>query len=525
MSRAQGLGEEKRLSPERLALGRIAQRSEIGKQERARKIFASLQEPQGAKEDERFFAARRKVGDAVNRAIDAAIAEASQALGEPVAIPYVEGLLERRMAEVEAAIAQLRAVAVGNAVAKPLKRKSPPSPSPGQHSKRPYGAQSELARLKRLWHSTLEPAERKLVTKKLRQLGYEPDSKARKKQALFIKPPSPRSSSPPPPPPPPPPSRKSPSPPRPPPKRKSPSPPRPPPKRKSPPRLLPPSPPASAALVAIEKPRSPSRSFSEQKGKGAAGQNASAKPVVLLFLAHAGVAQPTAWQKWKSGAPPGKILFVVHANAKTYEKDEFARKYGILEAKDRVAITKWCDKSLVFAQQAGIRYILKHWPDMAMIYLVSGDSVPIREAAELIALEEQSRLCGVRRPPSNAWKLTRTEWKCLGPTTSAKGVDVGRDMTDRDLYQHEQWLSLDKSDAQAIARFDFKRFDTLDEYFGSKQFHMRTPEREKFRGTHSEEGYEKHACPDEYYFGTALKASAWTGGKRAFDASFSSEPH
>jgi hypothetical protein len=122
----------------------------------------------------------------------------------------------------------------------------------------------------------------------------------------------------------------------------------------------------------------------------------------------------------------------------------------------------------------------------------------------LLKLPETSRICG-RRRESDAWKLTQTEWTCLYPSTKGKtdAEDIGRS----DFYDHEQWLSLNHPNAKAIAAFNFHRFDRLDQYYGSKQFHMRTPERQRLKSNASKEGYEKHVCADEYYFGTALRAA------------------
>jgi hypothetical protein len=101
---------------------------------------------------------------------------------------------------------------------------------------------------------------------------------------------------------------------------------------------------------------------------------------VVLFLAHAGVAQGRLWEEWRR--PVGsRIAFVVHTGGQEVKGDDFVRDhFAPLYIK-----SGWGDMNSVLAYQEGLRYSIEKYPSLKMIHFVSGTDIPLCSAEHLLA--------------------------------------------------------------------------------------------------------------------------------------------
>lgn len=148
------------------------------------------------------------------------------------------------------------------------------------------------------------------------------------------------------------------------------------------------------------------------------------RQIALLFLAHNGIAQPDVWLEQREELKDGdkKILFFALTPPSKREEGWTAINLGP---------TKWCDASLVFALQDGIRYILKHDPEeqIRCIYFLPGQDLPLVSAASLYATDDGDKFC-------------------FGPKLQVGKFDWVKELS--------PWGAYSRKDAQIIANAEFK---------------------------------------------------------------------
>jgi hypothetical protein len=198
------------------------------------------------------------------------------------------------------------------------------------------------------------------------------------------------------------------------------------------------------------------------------------KPIAVLFLAHAGVAQGPLWEAWRQSDTrfAKHVHFYVHTGGNDVMNDPFVTAHRIHGADQP---TRWGDHSLVLAYQEGLRHILQDRIDITMIHFVSGADIPLQS---------------LRR----VFEEAKTRFRCVEdqkffrrPKTPTKnGVEP------KTYTAHQQWHCILRDHAALIADFDFADFATWDRHFRAegKVYELRG-------GT--------TAVPDEYYVGTALR--------------------
>lgn len=153
--------------------------------------------------------------------------------------------------------------------------------------------------------------------------------------------------------------------------------------------------------------------------------------IIIFFLAHDGVTQPELWEEWRSaGDNEDEIGFAVFADARVASGAHFVRKYD-LGLRMR---TGWGQKSTVLAIQASLRRILLACPSAKMVYIVSGDSIPIASSDDVINAPEKSIM------PDNHRIARRDRLDAhLAPT-----------FNDGDWFQTDANIGLVRADAQTI---------------------------------------------------------------------------
>lgn len=115
----------------------------------------------------------------------------------------------------------------------------------------------------------------------------------------------------------------------------------------------------------------------------------SKRPIALLFLAHSGVTQGPAWEKWRTASKYDFLIhFYVHANEQVRYGKDFVEKYRV----PFTVKTEWYDLSLVTAYIKSAKHIVSSMPSIEIVYLVSGSDVPLRCADELFEFDRHSRI-------------------------------------------------------------------------------------------------------------------------------------
>jgi hypothetical protein len=128
----------------------------------------------------------------------------------------------------------------------------------------------------------------------------------------------------------------------------------------------PPAPPASASSSALKP------------GKRRKGG--------ILFFAHAGVANPELWRTWRGEEFKDSIVFFVFcpntrtAHYKDAFQDAFNNEFNL--GLKRV-YTKWGDRSLVTVAVTSFVECFSRDPDIEVVYMVCGTSVPLQNPSFL----------------------------------------------------------------------------------------------------------------------------------------------
>lgn len=96
---------------------------------------------------------------------------------------------------------------------------------------------------------------------------------------------------------------------------------------------------------------------------------------VVFFMAHAGITQVLSWIQWRLSLPvPEHVAFRVFCPPSfVMPEPHFKRLPYYYE-------THWGSPSIIYAQMDGYAHILKEFPSVDMVFLVSGSCVPIASA-------------------------------------------------------------------------------------------------------------------------------------------------
>ena len=112
---------------------------------------------------------------------------------------------------------------------------------------------------------------------------------------------------------------------------------------------------------------------------------------VIFFLAHDGIKQPHVWENWITQCNQINTTTKVHARVFC----NFGKVSNNTYFRDKVLHfnleTGWCQSSLVKALQLGYQEIINEFEDtLEMIYLVSGNDIPIMTPRKFINFEKKS---------------------------------------------------------------------------------------------------------------------------------------
>jgi hypothetical protein len=83
-------------------------------------------------------------------------------------------------------------------------------------------------------------------------------------------------------------------------------------------------------------------------------------PLVIFFMAHAGIAQMMAWVSWFLDAPAGSVAFRVFCPPSTLLAKPYFQRLPFFFK------TTWGSAQFVYAIQEGYRSILAEFPDVSM---------------------------------------------------------------------------------------------------------------------------------------------------------------
>ena len=103
---------------------------------------------------------------------------------------------------------------------------------------------------------------------------------------------------------------------------------------------------------------------------------------VVLFIAHAGLTQCTRWLHWHLGHPDVALRIFCRPDYPLY---------GFFERLPFFFETSWGSPQLVYVQQESYRHILKEFPEVQMIFMVSGSDIPIEPIEKLIEIADQKK--------------------------------------------------------------------------------------------------------------------------------------
>jgi len=162
--------------------------------------------------------------------------------------------------------------------------------------------------------------------------------------------------------------------------------------------------------------------------------------VIILFIAHEGVTQPSLWNYWKEKSENNsRIVFKVHAPSvpkygKTFCEENSIGFYDTNSG--------WCEPSLILVYLQIIKAIILEY-DNSVIYLVSGYDIPITSSNLLFSKIENSVWGKQELYPSQS-KLcyigeTLHQWLALN---SKDAIAIHKIMIDDGFYKElvKRWL-------------------------------------------------------------------------------------
>lgn len=188
---------------------------------------------------------------------------------------------------------------------------------------------------------------------------------------------------------------------------------------------------------------------------------------VVLFIAHAGLTQCTRWLHWHLGHQDVALRIFCRPNYPLY--GDFERLPFFFE-------TSWGSPQLVYVQQESYRHILKEFPEVQMIFMVSGSDIPIEPIEKLLEIADQktSYIPKVRNEDGSLHTMLRLMPKHWPQDASGEDIEDGdiRDRSGQDQsgqsrksdshssesqvmpkYQTIQWIHLTAEHARRIAEF------------------------------------------------------------------------
>ena len=107
--------------------------------------------------------------------------------------------------------------------------------------------------------------------------------------------------------------------------------------------------------------------------------------LVITMLTRCSVPNATLWRQWARKQKISFVLNAKHMGGVDGLPPRVAKRLGTLSNEDRVVDTAWGSHTLCIAHQAMLRVGLKRHPDAAWFMLVSGDSIPIISAKQLMS--------------------------------------------------------------------------------------------------------------------------------------------
>ena len=164
---------------------------------------------------------------------------------------------------------------------------------------------------------------------------------------------------------------------------------------------------------------------------------------VILFIAHAGLSQCMQWLHWHLGNPDVAL--------KIFCRPDYPL-YGSFERLPFFYETTWGSPQLVYVQQEAYQHILQEHPETKMIFMVSGNDIPIVSIEKVLEIADQgqSYVPKIRGDDGCLLKMARLMPKCWPQ-------DISKDQKDQDVimpkYQSIQWIHLTANHARLIADF------------------------------------------------------------------------
>ncbi len=164
---------------------------------------------------------------------------------------------------------------------------------------------------------------------------------------------------------------------------------------------------------------------------------------IILFLAHAGVAQGRLWEAWKR--PVGsRIAFVVHTGGNEVKGDDFVTAH----AAPLYIKSGWGDMDSVLAYQEGLCHVLDTYPSAKMIHFVSGSDIPLCSAEHLLATVTDTLFALAADRHGQAIRDIYDFWE---PVDVSVGTETRRI---RLVVTHRAGHALSREDASALVRCD-----------------------------------------------------------------------
>jgi hypothetical protein len=156
----------------------------------------------------------------------------------------------------------------------------------------------------------------------------------------------------------------------------------------------------------------------------------------IFFFAHAGISRVYQWLHWHMGCP--EVALRVFCPPQTILPEIFVKLPFFYE-------TCWGSPQLVYVQQEAYKCILNEFPDLGMIFMVSGSDIPVASIDSLLEISNQGQSylpftrSGIGGHARRRDKLPFIDTTMIGMKPPS--------------YQTLQWVHLTRKHAQKIAEF------------------------------------------------------------------------
>jgi len=168
--------------------------------------------------------------------------------------------------------------------------------------------------------------------------------------------------------------------------------------------------------------------------------------VGILFLAHDGVANPGVWESWLASDPSVDVRFFVFCNESVRHGRAFVERHDLGVR----CPTAWGTSSIVRATVLCYRKIYDGFPEVAVVYLVSGSCVPLQPPRFFFERSAPGSFYYDFRPFSSlvqyvpAGPVKRNPLWSRGPRWP---------LLRRHLRCHLQWCALSREHVRAVVEF------------------------------------------------------------------------